>query len=35
VPVGIAGIAQIGIEDFAKVELRAGQVVTAERVPGR
>ena len=33
VPVGIAGIAQIGIEDFAKVELRAGQVVTAERVP--
>lgn len=28
-----AGVAQIGIEDFAKVELRVGEVLTAERVP--
>ncbi len=28
-----AGIVHIGIEDFAKVELRAGEVLTAERVP--
>ncbi|MCW5968217.1 MAG: methionine--tRNA ligase [Blastocatellales bacterium] len=27
------GIAWIGIEDFVKVELRAGEVLTAERVP--
>jgi methionyl-tRNA synthetase len=27
------GIAQIGIEDFAKVELRVGEIKTAERVP--
>ncbi|MGH9944029.1 MAG: methionine--tRNA ligase subunit beta, partial [Pyrinomonadaceae bacterium] len=26
-------VSQIGIEDFAKVELRVGQVLTAERVP--
>ena len=29
----VAGVAHIGIEDFAKVELRAGEVLTAERVP--
>jgi methionyl-tRNA synthetase len=29
----VAGIAHIGIEDFAKVELRAGEILTAERVP--
>jgi methionyl-tRNA synthetase len=27
------GIAQIGIEDFAKVELRVAQILVAERVP--
>src|SRR5207247_6222331 len=27
------GIAYIGIEDFLKVELRAGEIKTAERVP--
>ncbi|MBA3322740.1 MAG: methionine--tRNA ligase subunit beta, partial [Pyrinomonadaceae bacterium] len=26
-------VTQIGIEDFAKVELKVGQVLTAERVP--
>lgn len=29
-----AGIAQIGIDDFAKVEMRVGQVKTAERIVG-
>jgi methionyl-tRNA synthetase len=29
----LAGIAQIGIEDFAKVELRVAQILVAERVP--
>ncbi|HEX4322226.1 MAG TPA: methionine--tRNA ligase [Acidobacteriaceae bacterium] len=29
----IPGIAQIGIEDFAKVELRVAQVLVAERIP--
>src|SRR6266849_3536013 len=29
-----AGIAQIGIDDFVKVELRVGQVKTAERIVG-
>ncbi len=29
-----AGVAQIGIEDFAKVEMRVGQVKTAERIVG-
>jgi methionyl-tRNA synthetase len=29
----IAGIAQIGIEDFAKVELRVAQILVAERIP--
>jgi methionyl-tRNA synthetase len=28
-----AGIAQIGIEDFAKVELRVAQILVAERIP--
>ena len=28
------GIAQIGIDDFAKVEMRVGQVKTAERIVG-
>ena len=27
------GVAQIGIEDFVKVELRVGEILTAERVP--
>jgi len=27
------GIAQIGIEDFAKVELRVAQILVAERIP--
>jgi methionyl-tRNA synthetase len=30
---GAPGVAYIGIEDFAKVELRVAQVLTAERVP--
>ncbi len=30
----VATSAKIGIEDFAKVEMRVGQVKTAERVPG-
>src|SRR5581483_4040149 len=30
---GPEGVAYIGIEDFAKVELRAGEIRTAERVP--
>jgi methionyl-tRNA synthetase len=30
---GLAGIAQIGIEDFAKVELRVAQILVAERIP--
>ncbi len=29
-----AGIAQIGIDDFVKVEMRVGQVKTAERITG-
>ena len=29
----LAGIAQIGIEDFAKVELRVAQILVAERIP--
>jgi methionyl-tRNA synthetase len=29
----IEGIAQIGIEDFAKVELRVAQILVAERIP--
>ncbi len=29
----VAGIAQIGIEDFAKVELRVAQILVAERIP--
>jgi methionyl-tRNA synthetase len=29
-----AGIAQIGIDDFVKVEMRVGQVKTAERIVG-
>jgi len=29
----VPGVAYIGIEDFAKVDLRVGQVLTAERVP--
>ena len=29
----VAGVAYIGIEDFVKVELRAGEIKTAERVP--
>jgi methionyl-tRNA synthetase len=29
----IPGIAQIGIEDFAKVELRVAQILVAERIP--
>ncbi len=29
----VEGIAHIGIEDFAKVELRAGEIITAERIP--
>ena len=27
------GVAYIGIEDFAKIELRAGEILTAERIP--
>jgi methionyl-tRNA synthetase len=30
---GIPGIAQIGIDDFAKVELRVAQILVAERIP--
>jgi methionyl-tRNA synthetase len=30
----VAAAARIGIEDFAKVEMRVGQVKSAERVPG-
>jgi methionyl-tRNA synthetase len=30
----VAAAAKIGIEDFTKVEMRVGQVKTAERVPG-
>ena len=29
----VPGIAQIGIEDFAKVELRVAQILVAERIP--
>ena len=29
----LPGIAQIGIEDFAKVELRVAQILVAERIP--
>jgi methionyl-tRNA synthetase len=29
----VEGVAQIGIEDFVKVELRVGEVLTAERIP--
>jgi methionyl-tRNA synthetase len=29
----IPGIAQIGIEDFTKVELRVAQILVAERIP--
>jgi methionyl-tRNA synthetase len=29
----VEGVAQIGIEDFVKVELRVGEILTAERVP--
>jgi methionyl-tRNA synthetase len=29
----VAGIVHIGIEDFAKVELKAGEILTADRVP--
>ncbi len=29
-----AGIAQIGIDDFVKVEMRVGQIKTAERIVG-
>lgn len=29
----VPGIAQIGIEDFAKVELRVAQILIAERIP--
>jgi len=29
----IEGVAQIGIEDFAKVELRVAQILVAERIP--
>jgi len=32
-PEQIPGVAFIGIDDFAKVELRAGEIKTAERVP--
>ena len=32
-PPAIPGIAQIGIEDFAKVELRVAQILVAERIP--
>jgi methionyl-tRNA synthetase len=32
-PAPPTGIAQIGIEDFAKVELRVAQILVAERVP--
>jgi len=32
-PAALPGVAYIGIEDFAKVELRAGEILTAERVP--
>jgi methionyl-tRNA synthetase len=30
----VPGVAQIGIDDFAKVELRVGQVKSAEKVAG-
>ncbi|MCA1643893.1 MAG: methionine--tRNA ligase subunit beta [Acidobacteria bacterium] len=29
----VEGVAQIGIEDFVKVELRVGEILTAERIP--
>jgi methionyl-tRNA synthetase len=29
----VEGVAQIGIEDFIKVELRVGEILTAERIP--
>ena len=32
-PAAPEGIAYIGIEDFLKVELRAGEILTAERIP--
>ena len=32
-PDSLPGIAQIGIEDFAKVELRVAQILVAERIP--
>jgi methionyl-tRNA synthetase len=32
-PVAPEGIAYIGIEDFLKVELRVGEILTAERIP--
>jgi methionyl-tRNA synthetase len=32
-PAAAAATAKIGIEDFAKIELRVGQIKTAERVP--
>ena len=32
-PPAIPGIAQIGIEDFARVELRVAQILVAERIP--
>ncbi|MBL8205672.1 MAG: methionine--tRNA ligase [Blastocatellia bacterium] len=33
VPAAPEGIAYIGIEDFLKVELRVGEILTAERIP--
>jgi methionyl-tRNA synthetase len=33
-PSEVAGVVKIGIEDFAKVEMRVGQVKSAERVAG-
>ena len=29
----MSGLAQIGIEDFAKVELRAGKIVDCQPIP--
>ena len=33
VPAAPEGIAYIGIEDFLKIELRVGEILTAERIP--
>ena len=33
-PAAVPGVAKIGIEDFAKVEMRVGQVKSAEKVAG-